>query len=207
MIDYKKDLEEFERLFPYLQQYQELASKHKIRDIFQDNGGKYLELQLRLQLETTGKRQGNDAVDANGKEYEIKTVNVDRPNGFSTHHHLNETIIQKYEKGDWYFAVYRGIELQAIYLMPIKKMEDYYRAWRIILSKPGVSHINNFKIPLADVVTNGESVWQRDEKNPFSLPSSIRGRRVPRPIQLDLIDISCEAVVKSPGDSEEREEN
>jgi hypothetical protein len=33
-------------LFPYIQKYQELASKHGINDIFQDNGGKLLQVLL-----------------------------------------------------------------------------------------------------------------------------------------------------------------
>jgi hypothetical protein len=34
------DTKELERLFPYIREYQALASKHGIGDIFQDNGGK-----------------------------------------------------------------------------------------------------------------------------------------------------------------------
>ena len=33
-------------LFPYIQKYQELAAKHGINDIFQDNGGKILQVLL-----------------------------------------------------------------------------------------------------------------------------------------------------------------
>jgi len=35
-----------ERIFPSIRKYQELASKHGIGDIFQDNGGKLLQLIL-----------------------------------------------------------------------------------------------------------------------------------------------------------------
>jgi hypothetical protein len=40
------DTAELERLFPYIREYQALASKHGIGDIFQDNGGKLLQLLL-----------------------------------------------------------------------------------------------------------------------------------------------------------------
>lgn len=33
-----------ERIFPSIREYQKLASKHGIGDIFQDNGGKLLQL-------------------------------------------------------------------------------------------------------------------------------------------------------------------
>jgi hypothetical protein len=36
------DLDELQRLFPYIREYQALANKHGINDIFQDNGGKLL---------------------------------------------------------------------------------------------------------------------------------------------------------------------
>ena len=35
-----QDLKEMKALFPYIRKYQELSSKHGIKDIFQDNGGK-----------------------------------------------------------------------------------------------------------------------------------------------------------------------
>ena len=35
-----------ERIFPSIREYQKLASKHGIGDVFQDNGGKLLQLVL-----------------------------------------------------------------------------------------------------------------------------------------------------------------
>lgn len=151
---YSNDKDELSRLFPYVREYQKLALKHKIADIFQDNGGKYLELQIILGLTTTGKREGNDATDADGNEYEIKTVNLDLQKQFTTHHHLNHNIIAKYRRVSWYFAVYRGIELQVIYLMTPDMMEPHYRKWEAMLSD-GRKDINNPKIPLKDIVRDG----------------------------------------------------
>lgn len=101
-------------LFPYIRQYQALASKHGIHDIFQDNGGKLLQVLLVLGLKALPGREGNDAVDEDGNEYELKSVNTRLTKNFSTHHHMNLTIIAKYRKVDWFFAVYEGIELKAI---------------------------------------------------------------------------------------------
>lgn len=102
-------------LFPHVRRYQELASKHGIHDIFQDNGGKLLQLILLTGLRILPGREGNDAIDANGREYEVKTVNIALTKSFSTHHHLNPTIISKYRGVDWIFAIYDGIELLRIY--------------------------------------------------------------------------------------------
>lgn len=172
---YGDDEAELLRLFPAVRQYQQLALKHKINDIFQDNGGKYLQLQIILGLTTNGKREGNDAIDANGNEYEIKTVNLDLQKHFSTHHHLNPVIITKYRQVSWYFAVYRGIELQVIYLMTPQAMEKYYQRWETTLSD-GRKHINNPKVPLKDVMREGQLVWLPPGVRQFTLPSrSSRG--------------------------------
>lgn len=61
-----------ESLFPSIRKYQELASKHGIGDIFQDNGGKLLQLVLLTGLTVIPGREGNDARDAEGHEYELK---------------------------------------------------------------------------------------------------------------------------------------
>ncbi|MEX0908093.1 MAG: restriction endonuclease, partial [Gemmatimonadota bacterium] len=99
-----------DELFPAVRLYEELANKHGIRDIFQDNGGKLLQVLLLTGLENLPGREGNDAIDpATGKEYELKSVNLNKTRGFSTHHHLNPTILQKYRSVEWIFATYCDI--------------------------------------------------------------------------------------------------
>ena len=63
-------------LFPYIRDYQKLANKHGIDDIFQDNGGKILQILLLLNLRQLPGREGNDAIDESGNEYELKSVNI-----------------------------------------------------------------------------------------------------------------------------------
>ena len=132
-----KDKAELDSLFPYIRKYQELASRHGINDIFQDNGGKLLQVLLETSLIDLPGREGNDAVDASGNEYELKSVNIQLTKSFSTHHHMNPTIIAKYRKVDWIFAVYEGIELQEIYQLTPDDLDFYYsmgrqvaRRWR-----------------------------------------------------------------------------
>jgi hypothetical protein len=118
-----------DRLYPAVRELQELATKHGINDILQDNGGKLLQVLILTGLTAIRKREGNDAVDAQGNEYELKSVNTLLTKSFSTHHHMNPTIMAKYRKVRWVFAVYQGIELQAIYCLSPSQLEPYFTAW------------------------------------------------------------------------------
>ncbi len=157
------DKAEFDRLFPYLREYQDLASKHGIGDIFQDNGGKLLQLLLITGLKGIGGREGNDARDEKGREYELKSVNTLLTKSFSTHHHMNPTILAKYRKVDWVFAIYEGIELQAIYLMKPVGLEPYFSKWEHKWHDSGGKDINNPKIPVKFIVERGKLIHRKSE--------------------------------------------
>jgi Restriction endonuclease PvuII len=148
-----------ESLFPYIQQYQDLASKHGINDIFQDNGGKILQVLLVTGLEILPGREGNDARDADGNEFELKSVNTALTKSFSTHHHINPRIIAKYRQVDWVFAVYRGISLLSIYKLTPTALEYYYIKWEEKWHASGGKDINNPKIPLKYVMEHGEMLY------------------------------------------------
>ncbi len=152
-----------DEIFPHIRRYQQLASKHGIGDIFQDNGGKLLQVLLILGLKVIAGREGNDAIDEAGNEYELKSVNVLLTKSFSTHHHMNPTIIAKYRKVDWFFAVYEGIELQAIYRLSPTDLEPYFSKWERKWHDSGSKDINNPKIPLKFVIDNGELYYKPDE--------------------------------------------
>lgn len=151
-------------------EYQKLAKKYKIDDIFQDNGGKYVQLLILLGLETTGDREGNDAFDKDGNEYEIKTVNIEKQLQFTTHHHMNPTIIEKYRLVNWYFAAYRSIELQVIYRLTPESLEPFYKKWEDKWHRDGSKDINNPKIPLRYVMDHGEEVWLPKDVKKFETP-------------------------------------
>ena len=156
-----------DELFPHIRKYQELANKHGINDIFQDNGGKLLQVLLTLNLKVAPGREGNDAIDSNGNEYELKSINILLAKGFSTHHHMNPTIIAKYRQVSWFFAIYEGIELQSIYRLTPHDLEFYYSFWEKKWHDSGGNDINNPKIPVKFVIAKGELVYQRqDTENP-----------------------------------------
>ncbi|WP_300336694.1 restriction endonuclease [Accumulibacter sp.] len=155
-----QDKAELDRLFPYIREYQSLALKHGIGDIFQDNGGKLLQIALVTGLKLLKSREGNDAKDDDGNEYELKSVNTLLTQSFSTHHHMNPTIIAKYSKVDWIFAIYESIELKAIYLLTPPQMKVFYDRWGTKWHADGGKDINNPKIPLTYVVATGKLVYQ-----------------------------------------------
>jgi hypothetical protein len=157
------DLDKLHALFPYVRQYQELAAKHGIGDIFQDNGGKLLQTLLILNMQGLGCREGNDCRDAEGNEYELKSVNMLLTSGVSTHHHLNPKIIKKYRAVKaWYFSVYRGIELAELWRVETAALEPWFKAHEAKWHRSGGKDINNPKIPLKFVRAQGTLVY----KNP-----------------------------------------
>jgi transcriptional regulator with XRE-family HTH domain len=151
--------DELDRLLPHVREYQALATKHGIDDVFQDNGGKLLQTLILLDLQKLPRREGNDATDATGNEYELKTLNVRLTKSFSTHHHLNPTIIKKYRAVTaWFFSVYEHIELSKIYRLTPTQLESFFTTWEKKWKKDK-KDINNPKIPLAFVEKNGQLVY------------------------------------------------
>jgi len=162
------DAATLDELFPAVQAYQALATKHGISDIFQDNGGKLLQTLLILNLQGLSSREGNDARDDAGHEYELKTVNVLLTSSFSTHHHLNPGILAKYRKVHaWYFSIYEGIELIEIFrLTPADLEQSFFLPWEAKWGKMNEGRssefrdINNPKISVKYVQEHGELAYR-----------------------------------------------
>ncbi len=108
----------------------DLAAKYGIEDIFQDNGGKILQQLIILDFKNSPGREGNDAIDRNGTEWEMKSANESLVSGFSTHHHLNYDILEKYKKVPWSFAFYKHSDLQEIYVLSQKQMTPMFKKWK-----------------------------------------------------------------------------
>jgi transcriptional regulator with XRE-family HTH domain len=161
-------IERLNHLVPYLREYQKLASEtNNINDIFQDNGGKLLQVLLVTGLKDLPGREGNDAIDKHGNEYELKSVNTLLTRSFSTHHHMNPVIIAKYRLVSWIFAVYEGVELTEIYLLTPEDLEPYYAIWEEKWHNSGGKDINNPKIPLNFVRAKGKLLYKVDESGLF----------------------------------------
>jgi hypothetical protein len=164
------DYEELQSLWPSIEAYQALATRHGIADVFQDNGGKLLQVLLLMGLRILPGREGNDAIDAQGREYELKSVNIELTRSFSTHHHMNPAIIAKYRRVPWLFAIYRHIALQAVYLMEPEGLEPYFTKWESKWHADGGKDINNPKIPVTYVMEAGRRLYGMP-------PTLLAGRR------------------------------
>lgn len=160
-------VETLNHIFQYIREYQNIAKAYGINDVFQDNGGKLLQVLTVTGLHNMPGREGNDAKDGDGREYELKSINVSLTRGFSTHHHMNPTIIAKYRNVDWVFAVYEGIELREIYLLTPEHLEPFYKKWESQWHEKGGKDINNPKIPLSYVRAAGKLVYQEPENGKF----------------------------------------
>lgn len=143
---------------PAIREFQVLANKHGIGDIFQDNGGKLLQLVLTMDLTVSPQRGGADATDRLGRKYEMKSLNIDLSSNFTTNHHLNNNVLASYRKVGWLFAMYRGIELTTIYSMEPFQLEPLFQKWEQVLNT-GASHINNPKIPASFVMKEGKLIY------------------------------------------------
>lgn len=152
------DKAKMDALMPAVRECQALAVQHGIGDIFQDNGGKLLQVILTMNLKVLSGREGNDARDDIGREYELKSVNLDLTKSFSTHHHLNPVILAKYRQVGWVFAMYRGIELACIHKMKPAQLEPLFTRWEEKWHRDGGKDINNPKIPVSFVVDHGTLV-------------------------------------------------
>ena len=159
LITPHQDYKTFEQLWSHVIELQSLASNHGIDDIFQDNGGKVLQTLLLLSLKDLPGRNGNDAFDSDGNEYELKTVNMDLTFGISTHHHMNPSIIQKYRSVSWIFSIFEGIILTAIYLLKPIQLESLFEKWDAKYHDLGGQELNNPKIPLSLVIDRGELIY------------------------------------------------
>lgn len=159
-----------------VQRLQDLADKYGIRDIFQDNGGKVLQSLIILGLKQLKGREGNDAVDADGNEYELKTLNVSlgKSRGVTTHHHLNLGILAKYRQVKaWYISRYMNIRLLDIYRLTPEELAPVFDLWEERLIANGDAPLNNPKIPIRFVLENGTKVWPTEtEKQAELLPES-----------------------------------
>ena len=160
LINSHPDLDVFKEIYPAVLKLQKLAEKHGVSDIFQDNGGKLLQILLITGLEILPGREGNDAKDVDGNEYELKSINILLTKSFSTHHHVNPIIIEKYRKVDWIFAVYEGIRLLSIHQLTPSDLEFYYTKWEAKWNKDGGRDINNPKIPLKYVMEHGIRIYK-----------------------------------------------
>lgn len=118
---------------------EKLANEHNIFNVFDDGGYRTLVLltMFGLRKAQTG-RLGNDAVDAVGNSYELKTTNlVDTRGlvrrtypGITTEHTLTQRNIDRYRQTKaWLIGVFHSNQPLEVWEVTTPKLEVYFEAW------------------------------------------------------------------------------
>lgn len=154
----------FNNLWNQLDQIEKLAAEYQIYDITQDNNLKLLQTLILFDFKNQPNREGSDAIDRYGHDWELKTVNISLTKSFSTNHHTNLERIAAFRQERWLFSAYEGIVLKEVYAVSPKNLEPYFQKWEKKIYEKTISkienpHINNPKIPLHFVQSNGIKVY------------------------------------------------
>lgn len=166
--DHRALIERLESLWKAIDGLTELGQSFGIEDIFQDNGAKILQQCIYMNMLKLKDREGNDAKDEFGIEWELKSANEMLVSGFSTHHHLNPDVLAKYRTVPWMFSFYNHSHLTEIYVMSAETLEPMFQNWEDDLCgkkirKSGIKgkrdHLNNPKIPFKFVRQFGINVY------------------------------------------------
>lgn len=141
-----------------LAKLEKAAANYGILDILQDNGAKVLQQLVLANFDFLPGREGNDAIDENGVEWELKSVNIDtKARGFSTDHHTTFELLDRFNSVPWLFSIYRGTKLDSIYITSPGDLSDWIDKQKNLLTSKGVgAHLNNPKIPIKFVKTHGK---------------------------------------------------
>ena len=179
--NYVKDKTSVDILWLQLGTLQDIASEFGIDNIFQDNGAEILQQLIYLNMKAVPGREGNDGVDLNGCQWELKSLDISKRNGgITTNHHLNASIIEKYRTVPWSVSIYDGIRLKKIYVIGNEQLQPLFEKWEEQLQK--VSSLNNPKIPLSYIEEHGILIYQEGDDYPID-PMTVIDTKPYVPIQ------------------------
>lgn len=165
--NYVKDKTSVDILWRQLETLQSIAKEFGISNIFQDNGAEILQQLIYLNMKAVPGREGNDGVDINGCEWEMKSIDISKGNaGITTNHHLNHAIIKKYKTVPWSVALYDGIILKKIYIVSNQQLQPMFDKWEADLKTK--ESLNNPKIPLSFIEKNGILIYSEGDEYPIN---------------------------------------
>lgn len=162
--EHKAKVNIFNAMWRSLDGLEELATQYDINDITQDTNLKLLQILILFDLDKLPGREGADARDRYGNDWELKTVNLRLTKSFSTNHHTTFDIINAFRRERWLFSVYEGITLKEVYAVSAEALEPHFSKWEQQIQTridTGASnqHLNNPKIPLKFVREVGVQVF------------------------------------------------
>lgn len=165
--NYVRDKTAVDILWKQLATLQEIAEEFGISNIFQDNGAEILQQLIYLNMAAVPGREGNDGVDINGCEWEMKSLDISKGNkGITTNHHLNAAIIEKYKTVPWSVSLYDGIILKKIYVIGSKQLQPMFDKWEKELETK--TSLNNPKIPLKFIEEHGILIYEEGMEYPLN---------------------------------------
>lgn len=131
---------------------QTLADEHGVNDIFQDSGGKVLQILIMLSAQCIPGRMGSDIFWI-GSDTELKTLNTRLGNsGFTTHRRLDAAVLARYRSEPWVFCICDGIEVVEAWWVHPARLETVFAGWDEKLERKKLDgkdpYINNPKIPM-----------------------------------------------------------
>lgn len=126
------------------------------------------------------RREGNDAVDDQGREDELKTVGRTSSDGrrktslsVTTEHTMTQANIARYRAAHLsIIAIFDQSLPEAIYEVTPLALEPYFKAWETRLDerdgdwRPIRDQLNNPKIPMWFVERHGLRVWPPEVQSP-----------------------------------------
>ena len=172
--EYVRDKTAVDTLWRQLTTLQEIAAGFGIENIFQDNGAEILQQLIYLNMKAVPGREGNDGVDINGCEWEMKSLDISKSNkGITTNHHLTIRIIEKYRCVPWSISLYDRIQLKKIYIVPPETMQPLYDKWERELRASNEESKNNPKIPLSFIEENGIVIYEEGDEYPSDISTII----------------------------------
>lgn len=180
---YLRPVGDIRMLIGYGRALQDMAAVHGIHNVFDDNGYKDLLLLTLFGLRKLG-REGDDAIDAEGRQFETKTVARMSSKGerkatlsVTTEHTMTLANIERYRRTFmWIVAVFDGAEPEAIWEIKASALEPFFTLWEKKLreldeyERPVRDHLNNPKVPLAFIAEQGVQVWPPQEAAPGYAP-------------------------------------
>ena len=177
--EHQSKINSFDFQWNGLSAIESLAKQYDIDDIAQDNNLKLLQTLVWFDFENQSGREGSDAIDRYGNDWELKTANEDLVSGFSTNHHTNLERIAQFRRERWLFSIYSGINLKEVYAMSPRTLEPYFSEWTNKVNVKAASgmdnpHLNNPKIPIKFVRENGISVYPVNKNNPIDPAEALK---------------------------------
>ncbi|WP_446936284.1 hypothetical protein [Lysinibacillus fusiformis] len=154
---------------------QEEANQHDIIHVFDDGGFRELVLLKMFNLRTNVGRHGDDAIGLDGKQYELKTVNLINTKGelrknpgITTCHHMNNVIIDRYRNVEGFIIGIFYYHIPArIYLVRPHIFEVFFMKWETQMQKQQLQHLNNPKFTYKHVLEYGELLYHDSQYDEF----------------------------------------